>query len=79
MNEQLLTWVFNVLVLVWKMRRSQIAFYKNGRKQADLIEAKQREVAVDKVLKQSLEFKNGEPVALVVTAQENEPTQERLL
>lgn len=79
MNEQLLAWVFRFLVLVWKMRKHQKAYFTEGRKQSDLIESKRLETEVDKALKQHLEFSNGEPVELVMVVQEDEPTQERLL
>jgi hypothetical protein len=78
MNVELLNWVFRVLVLVWKMRRSQKAFFNDGKKKSDLIESKRLEGEVDKMLKAHLYFENGEPAALVTVGQDDETKQEVL-
>lgn len=81
MSEQLLTWVFKILVLVWQMRRSQKAYFTEGRRREDLFTSKQLEAEVDKALKRHLKFgANGEPIDLVLDdeGQADEPAQERL-
>jgi len=78
MNVELMNWVFRVLVLVWKMRRSQKAFFKEGKRKSDLIESKRLEGEVDKMLKEHLYFENGEPAALVMVGQEDEQKQDTL-
>jgi hypothetical protein len=70
--------VFRVLVLVWKMRKAQKAFFKEGKKKSDLIESKRLEGEVDKMLKAHLYFENGEPAALVMIGQDDEPKQANL-
>ena len=53
------------LVQVWKMRRHQIAYFKE-RKQSDLIEAKRFEKIVDAELVKRLIIVGDEPTALTV-------------
>ena len=53
------------LVQVWKMRRHQIAFFHQGCKQSDLIEAKRFEKIVDAELVKRLKFV-GEPTELKI-------------
>lgn len=54
------------LVQVWKMRRYQIAYFKDGRKQSDLIDAKRFEKIVDTELVKRLIIVGGEPTELRV-------------
>jgi len=54
------------LVQVWKMRRHQIAYFNDGRKQSDLIEAKRFEKIVDAGLVKRLIFVGGEPTELKI-------------
>ena len=78
----LLTSILKLLVLVWKMRKAQNAFYRNGRRQDDLIQAKQLERMVDQELSRALKFEKGEPVAMALpdeTSEKQEPAQKRLL
>jgi hypothetical protein len=54
------------LVQVWKMRRHQIAFFHQGRKQSDLIDAKRFEKIVDAELAKRLIIVGGEPSELKI-------------
>lgn len=77
MSLLLLSLVFKILALVWKMRQSQKAYF-NDRKREDLFQAKQLEGDVDKVLKQWLVFENGEPAGIRTMPLEDEPAQDKL-
>ena len=60
---KLLELFFQFVVLVWRMRKHQIAWFRDHR-QSDLIWAKKYESDVDRELVKLLSFKNGEPVQL---------------
>lgn len=58
------------LAQVWKMRKYQIAYFKDGRRWSDLIEAKKFEKVVDAELVKRLIIVGGEPGELRIE-QEN--------
>jgi len=68
-------WIFLFVVTVWKMRKFQIAYFNDGRKQSDLIEAKRYERMVDDELKKKLVFAGDVPTGLD-TGEELRPTEE---
>lgn len=77
-----LTMFFRFVVLVWRMRQKQKAYFNDGRKPADLVESKRLERELDGELKRLLSFdEHGEPVGLVVSVEPavTEPTQKRLI
>lgn len=72
--------MFLFYVTVWKMRQSQIAYFKE-RKRSDLLDAKRYESMVDTELEKRLVFVDGKPTRLDTGADLRptvEPTQANL-
>jgi len=62
-------------VTVWKMRKHQKAYFTQGGKQSDLVDAKRYEKLVDDELVRRLVFTNDVPTGLSAGEATDEPTQ----
>jgi hypothetical protein len=68
-------WIFLFVVTVWKMRQAQKAYFTQGRKMSDLVDAKRFEKLVDAELIERLVFAGDVPTGLS-TGDELIPTDE---
>lgn len=76
-------WIFLFVVTVWKMRQSQKAYFTQGRKMSDLVDAKRFEKLVDEELIKRLVFAGDVPIAVqgndtLDITPSDEPTQANL-
>jgi hypothetical protein len=58
-------WIFLFVVTVWKMRQAQKAYFTQGRKMSDLVDAKRFEKLVDEELIKRLVFAGDVPAGIV--------------
>lgn len=58
-------WIFLFVVTVWKMRLAQKAYFTQGRKMSDLVDAKRFEKLVDEELIKRLVFAGDVPTGIV--------------